>query len=77
MPFGTLPIGNYNWRAKGPQFLANSAVPARRRPAGAWAPAVDPAVAGELVITAVKGASLDPEHAVGALRQLELLLIRD
>ncbi len=46
-------------------------------PAGAWVPAVDPAVAGELVIAAVKGASLDPEHAVGALRQLELLLIRD
>ena len=43
--------------------------------AGAWAPAVDPALAGELVIAAVKGASLDPEHAVGALRQLERLLI--
>jgi hypothetical protein len=36
---------------------------------------VDPAVAGELVIAAVKGASLDPDHAVGALRQLERLLI--
>jgi hypothetical protein len=45
-------------------------------PAGAWAPAVDPAVAGELVIAAVKGASLDPEHAVGALRQLERLYTR-
>jgi len=59
------------WRASLAELFATGV------PAGAWAPAVDPAVAGELVIAAVKGASLDPEHAVGALRQLELLLIRD
>jgi AcrR family transcriptional regulator len=59
------------WRASLAELFATGA------PAGAWAPAVDPALAGELVIAAVKGASLDPEHAVGALRQLELLLIRD
>jgi len=59
------------WRASLAELFATGA------PAGAWAPAVDPAVAGELVIAAVKGASLDPEHAVGALRQLEQLLIRD
>src|SRR2546429_2102566 len=59
------------WRASLAELFAAGA------PAGAWAPAVDPAVAGELVIAAVKGASLDPEHAAGALHQLELLLIRD
>jgi TetR/AcrR family transcriptional repressor of nem operon len=59
------------WRASLAELFASGA------PAGAWAPAVDPALAGELVIAAVKGASLDPEHAVGALRQLELLLIKD
>jgi TetR/AcrR family transcriptional repressor of nem operon len=57
------------WRASLAELFAAGA------PAGAWAPAVDPAVAGELVIAAVKGASLDPEHAAGALRQLERLLI--
>src|SRR5436190_2226142 len=59
------------WRISLAELFASGA------PAGTWAPAVDPAVAGELVIAAVKGASLDPEHAVGALRQLELLLIKD
>jgi hypothetical protein len=57
------------WRTSLAELFAAGA------PVGAWASAVDPAVAGELVIAAVKGASLDPEHAVGALRQLERLLI--
>src|SRR2546430_17703090 len=59
------------WRASLAELFATGA------PTGAWAPTVDPAVAGELLIAAVKGASLDPQHAVGALRQLEQLLIRD
>jgi TetR/AcrR family transcriptional repressor of nem operon len=44
--------------------------------ANVWAPGVTPAAAVELVIAAVKGASLDPEHAVEVLKQLELLLVR-
>src|SRR2546430_15299503 len=59
------------WRASLAELFAAGA------PAGAWWPAADPAMAGELVIAAVKGASLDPEHAVGALHQLERLLIKD
>jgi hypothetical protein len=59
------------WRISLAELFASGAL------AGAWAPAVDPALAGKLVIAAVKGASLDPERAVGALRQLELLLIKD
>src|SRR5256884_797117 len=50
------------WRASLGELLARGA------PGGARASAVDPAVAGELLIAAVKGASLDPQHAVGALR---------
>ena len=37
---------------------------------------MDPDNAAELVIATIKGASLDPGHAVGVLRQLELLLVR-
>src|SRR2546430_75371 len=59
------------WRISLAELFASGA------PAGAWWPAADPAMAGELVIAAVKGASLDPEHAVGALHQLERLLIKD
>ena len=43
----------------------------------AWAPGVAPDTAAELVIATVKGASLDPGHAIGVLAQLELLLIQD
>ena len=43
--------------------------------AGAVVPGVDAASAAELVIAAVKGASLVPEHAVEALAQLERLFI--
>jgi hypothetical protein len=43
----------------------------------AWTPGVAPETAAELIIATVKGASLDPGHATGVLRQLESLLIRD
>lgn len=42
---------------------------------GAWPPALDVAAGAELIIAAVKGASLDAEHAGQALLQLERLLI--
>jgi TetR/AcrR family transcriptional repressor of nem operon len=42
---------------------------------GSWAPGVDPPAAVELVIATVKGASLDPGHAVAVLGQLERLLV--
>jgi TetR/AcrR family transcriptional repressor of nem operon len=58
------------WRASLAELFASGAS------AGVWAAGVDPATAGELVIAAVKGASLDPEHADGALHQLEFLLIK-
>jgi len=59
------------WRASLTRLFAEGARTYR------WAPGVAPDTAAELVIAAVKGASLDPGHAVSVLRQLELLLVRD
>jgi hypothetical protein len=39
---------------------------------GAWADAVDPRAAVELVVTTVKGIRIAPEHAGAVLRQLAL-----
>lgn len=41
---------------------------------GTWPRVLDPATGTELIIAAIKGASVDPRHAVTALRQLARLL---